>query len=319
MISVIIPVYNTEKYLHNCLNSLLKQTYEDFEVICIDDCSTDSSLEILEYYSKKDKRIKVLKNESNRGSGYSRNRGLDMAKGDYVFFLDSDDWISPNCFELLYSKSIELDLDLLIYQAILHYEDGRIINFENMYYMGFLVKYEDTVFNHLELPISELFSIAVAPWCKLYKRSFLEENNIRYTNLHLIQQDNPFFFEVILKAKRVSFLNKVLHTRNRREGSVMASLGDDRLFGRLIISELVLNVFLENREYYERYKSNVLHYITGHLMNEAYVKIEDKYKEEMFEKIKLLLNRYFNEYGLKEDILENVDDYILKRYGIIKE
>ena len=93
MISVIVPVYNVEDYLHVCINSILNQTYQDFEIICVDDASTDSSLEILEYFSLKDSRVKVLKNDSNKGPGYSRNRGLDVAKGEYVSFLDADDWL----------------------------------------------------------------------------------------------------------------------------------------------------------------------------------------------------------------------------------
>lgn len=319
MISVIIPVYNTEKYLYNCLNSVLNQTYNDFEVICINDCSTDSSPEILEYYSKKDERIKVIHNESNKGQGYSRNRGLEIAKGEYIFFLDSDDWIEPNSFELLYSQSKKLDLDLLIFKGIVFYEKEVNINLENMYSMDFLDKYENTVFNHLDIPINELFRVSIGPGFKLYKKSFLDKNNIRFTDFNLIQEDNPFFYEVILKAERVSFLNKFLYTRNRRIGSVMVTLGDDRLFGRLIISELVLNVFLENKEYYERYKSRVLNHITGHLMNQAYDLIEDKYKEEMFEKIKVLLDRYFYEYDLKDDIFENINNSILMKFEKIKE
>ena len=84
MISVIIPVYNVEDYLHVCINSVLKQTYEDFEIICVEDASTDSSLEILEYFAQKDSRVKILKNDSNKGCGYSRNRGLEEAKGKYI-------------------------------------------------------------------------------------------------------------------------------------------------------------------------------------------------------------------------------------------
>ena len=188
MISVIIPVYNTENYLYNCLNSVLNQTYGDFEVICINDCSTDSSPEILEYYSRKDERIKVIHNEINKGQGYSRNRGLEIAKGEYIFFLDSDDWLKPNSFELLYSQSKKLDLDLLIFKGIVFYEKDININFENMYSMNFLDKYDGTVFNHLDIPINELFNISIGPCFKLYKKSFLDKNNIRFPNENLIQE-----------------------------------------------------------------------------------------------------------------------------------
>ena len=103
MISVIVPVYNVEDYLHVCLNSILNQTFQDFEIICIDDESTDSSSEILEYFASKDSRIKILRNEGNIGLGPSRNRGIDAAKGKYIIFLDSDDWYSFDTLETFFN------------------------------------------------------------------------------------------------------------------------------------------------------------------------------------------------------------------------
>ena len=115
MISVIIPVYNSEDYLFVTLNSILKQTYSDLEIICIDNCSTDSSVEILEYFSKKDERIVILRNIEDKGASFSRNRGLKYAKGDYIFFLDSDDWVSPNTLEELFKNAESNDSDLVFY------------------------------------------------------------------------------------------------------------------------------------------------------------------------------------------------------------
>ena len=91
MISIIMPVYNTELYLETAILSVLMQTYDDFELICIDDCSSDSSLEILERYSVSDSRIKIIKNDTNKGLSYNRNLGMDIAQGEYVLFLDSDE------------------------------------------------------------------------------------------------------------------------------------------------------------------------------------------------------------------------------------
>ena len=104
LISIITPVYNVEDYIHVCLNSVLKQTYQDFEIICVDDASTDSTVEILEYFVQKDSRIKILKNESNKGPGFSRNKALKEAKGKYILFLDGDDWLSLNALEILVEK-----------------------------------------------------------------------------------------------------------------------------------------------------------------------------------------------------------------------
>lgn len=96
-ISVVVPVYNVETYLEECLNSIINQTFSDIEIICINDGSTDSSLDILNDYSKKDDRIKII-NQENKGLGATRNKGIDLAKGKYIFFIDSDDYIELNTF-----------------------------------------------------------------------------------------------------------------------------------------------------------------------------------------------------------------------------
>jgi glycosyltransferase involved in cell wall biosynthesis len=112
-ISVIIPVFNTEKYLRRCLDSVLAQTFPDFELILVDDRSTDTSTEICEEYAKKDRRIKVIHNAQNKGCPQARKTGLDAASGDYIQFIDSDDWIEPDMLELMYSKAVSDDLDMV--------------------------------------------------------------------------------------------------------------------------------------------------------------------------------------------------------------
>ena len=118
MISVIIPVYNVEDYLHVCIDSILKQTFQDFEIICIDDASTDSSLEILEFFAQKDSRIKIFKNEKNIGLGPSRNRGMDLACGKYILFLDGDDWYSEDALEIAYRQASGKNTDITFFQAV---------------------------------------------------------------------------------------------------------------------------------------------------------------------------------------------------------
>ena len=194
MISVIIPVYDVEKYLHVCLNSVLNQTCQDFEIICIDDASTDSSLEILEYFAKKDSRVKILKNDVNRGPGFSRNRGLEVAQGDYISFLDGDDWLGPNAFEILIKKAKDDNLDLLMFKNIVYYEETLEFGMEEYYDMEFMNKFENKVFNHFDLDKTRLFVMSNAPWNKFYLKSFLDKNDIRFPNENLIHEDNPFFY-----------------------------------------------------------------------------------------------------------------------------
>ncbi len=112
-VSIIVPVYNVEKYLQSCMDSLVNQTLEDIEIICVNDGSTDNSLEILESYAKKDSRIKVFTIE-NSGNSIARNYGIKIAKGKYVGFVDSDDYINETMFEKLYNSCEQNDLDLAI-------------------------------------------------------------------------------------------------------------------------------------------------------------------------------------------------------------
>ena len=309
MISVIIPVYNVENYLHVCLNSVLKQTYQDFEIICIDDASTDSSLEILKYFEKKDSRIKVLKNDSNKGQGYSRNRGLELAQGKYISFLDGDDWLSPDAFEILIQKAEQDNLDLLMFKNIVYYEEHHDFGFERYYDMEFMNKFENQIFTHWDLDKTKLFAMTNGSVNKFYLKSFLDENNIRFPNENLIHEDNPFFYKLITSAKRVSIINKYLYNRRRRPGSIM-TLNNERLFDNIDISYKILDVFLENEELYEYYKKEVLTYIFS-IFRGKYNQIEDEFKDDFFNAVQDAYKVYIKKYELYKDIAENVDKSVL--------
>ena len=128
MISVIIIIFNMEDYLHVCLNSLLKQSYDDFEVVCIDDASTDFSLEILDYFSKKDSRIKIYANKTKKGIKYCKNRGLEVAKGEKIIFLNADEWFSFNILELV-SQNSDLIIETNLSNKISDFRSENL-NFE---------------------------------------------------------------------------------------------------------------------------------------------------------------------------------------------
>ena len=317
MISVIIPVYNDEKYVHVCINSVLNQTYDDLEIICIDDASSDSSLEILEYFANKDSRVKVLKNDSNKGLGYNRNRGLEVAKGKYVSFLDSDDWFSPNTFELLIENAEKNNIDVLMYKSIVYYEDTQTFGMERYYDMEFMDKWESKVFNHWDLDKTKLFSIPIAAWNKLYLKSFLDKNNIRFPNENLIHEDNPFFCKVITSAERISLVNEYLHNRRRRSGSIM-TWNNERLFDNIDIVYKILHVFLDNPKLYEYYKKEVLFYIFISVLDSKHNQIEDKYKEEFFKEVQKVYDDLINNYGLYDDILDCVWGSVLRKFKVIE-
>ena len=137
-ISIIIPVYNVEKYLRECLDSCINQTLEDIEIICVDDYSTDNSYKILEEYQQKDSRIKIFRQEKNNKQGAARNRGLEIATGEYVWFVDSDDYIDTNACQILYDAIKEFDVDMLCFSALKFVDtnDGREFIYDEYCHQG---------------------------------------------------------------------------------------------------------------------------------------------------------------------------------------
>ena len=311
MISVIIPIYNVEPYLFVCLNSVLSQTFEDFEIICIDDASSDSSLDILNYFAKKDSRIKVIQNETNMGPGYSRNRGLEISKGKYISFLDGDDFLSPDAFEILVKKAENDNLDVVIFKNVVLYDNKNDFGMESYYDMKFMDRFENKIFNHWDLDKTKLFKMPNAPWNKFYLKSFLDDNNIRFPNENLIHEDNPFFYEVITSADRISIINRYLHNRRRREGSIM-TLTNERLFDNIEIAKIVLDYFIKKLELYDYYKKELLNYIFNSRFNIKYNQLEDNLKEKFYIMVQNACMLFINQYDLYDDITEIVNQDVLK-------
>ena len=312
MISVIVPVYNVEDYLHVCINSILNQTYQDFEIICVDDASTDSSLEILEYFSLKDSRVKVLKNDSNKGPGYSRNRGLDVAKGEYVSFLDADDWFSLDTFEILINSLNSNNLDLLIFKNILYQNESHDFLIEEN--NDFMDKFGNKVFNHFDLDKTDLFMMSSAAWNKIYLKSVLDENNIRFPNENIAFENYPFFYNVITSSRRISLINKCLYNKRERKDSLL-NLDNGRLFDNINVSYLILKVFLDNFQLYQYYSKEVLRHIFQVILDGTYNQIKNQFKEDFFEQIQTVYKNFIKDYGLYEDIVNSVDESILKKFN----
>ena len=208
-ISVIIPCYNVEDFVEECLDSVINQTFEDMEIICINDGSTDNTLSILESYAKRDDRIKIL-NQNNQGLSASRNRALEMAKGEYIFFLDSDDYIELTTFEELIRLAEEKCLDLIIFNLRNFDNETKEEQYDKYYDMPFLKEIVgDNVFNYKDLGYKMLILSVTAPG-KLFKREIIQD--LRFP-VGLIFEDNPFFTEVMFKAKRVFFLDEQFYNR----------------------------------------------------------------------------------------------------------
>ncbi|MDE7322317.1 MAG: glycosyltransferase [Lachnospiraceae bacterium] len=221
-ISILVPVYNVEKYLSACIDSILAQTFTDFEVICMDDGSTDRSGAILDAYALKDSRIKVIHKE-NSGYGKTMNMALSKAEGRYIGIVESDDTIEMDMYQNLYKAVAEYDLDFVKadFYAVWDNEDGTV---QKQY---FNLTDDLTMYNRVLNPNLELDSYLLKKftWNALYRKELLLEHNIRYNETPGASfQDNGFWFQTFYWAKRAMFLDKAVY--NYRQDNMLSSVHD---------------------------------------------------------------------------------------------
>ena len=311
MLSVIIPVYNVENYLNECLDSVTSQTLDDMEIICIDDGSTDNSPDILKEYSKKDKRIKIITKE-NGGQATARNLGIKEAQGEYIAFVDSDDFIEPTMFEKLYTKAKDNNLDIAMCKIATYDNQTEEIKDNVWYYMlGVFRDFEKDIFNHKD---TKEFTchIAVTPYNKIYKTTLLKENNILFPE-GLIFEDEKFFYDTYLRAKRVSIVDEFLYYyRINRKGSTVDTIKDNDFSDIVPISKLIRETFKET-DNYEDYKILLSNRFI-HLQLARFTQTSQKYKENFFNLLKsdleeVLADRTIYD-NLESDVKLRVDKII---------
>lgn len=242
-VSIIIPVYNVEKYLPECLESVICQTLEDIEIICINDASTDQSLSILRLYEEKEKRISIIQLTENKGLAYVRNRGIECAKGKYIYFLDSDDMIEKNAMEILYDEAEKKSLDGIFFDAKLIYEKEEYLKKFKQYmavhngvYEG--VKHGRELFE--EFVINKEWTCSVPR--QFWKRNFLVRNQLTFFE-GIIHEDVAFAFMAIMLANRVEYIRDRLFIRRFREESIMTSALSDKNFYGYFTAYYLVNSF----------------------------------------------------------------------------
>jgi len=218
-VSVIIPVYNTEKYLREALDSIVNQTLKEIEIITIDDGSTDSSLEILNEYAKKDKRI-IVYSQENHGLSKTRNFGLNICKGNYIYFFDSDDILHQTALEETYNKSEKYNLDLCFFDAELFYED----NVSDLYYDYLRCHLlEDRTYNGLEIVklLLDINKYRASACLYITKTEYWLRNKVYFENI--IHEDELYGSLLFLQADRVGFINNTFFKRRVRSSSIVTS------------------------------------------------------------------------------------------------
>lgn len=228
MISIIVPVYNTEKYLHRCIDSILLQSYEDIELILVDDGSSDNSGTICDEYASKDSRIKVF-HQVNQGVSVVRQIGVYNATGDYVIHVDADDWIEPTAIEDLYKTAVNNQADMVISDYWLEDEDGS---------RQIVQDPEDLSANHVLMKLlrQELYGCC---WNKLVKRSCILEHKIQFTPSHISYCEDLLFNCRLLKHDiRVAYLPKaVYHYFFANQSNLSNSRTKKRLLSRMCVND----------------------------------------------------------------------------------
>lgn len=293
-ISVIVPCYNVEMYVGECLDSVVNQTFNDIEILCINDGSTDNTLAVLESYAQKDSRIKIFSQE-NRGLSASRNCGIENATGEYISFIDADDYFELTTFEELYGLSKEHDLDIIFFKLINFYEDTKE-EYTRPYLDMVLLKetVDGNIFSWKDIS-DKLFGLSVTAPGKLFRHELIKD--LRFPE-GLIFEDNPFFIEVMFNAQRAYFHDRYLYHRRVRPDSITRSR-TIKFADCLKIHDLLIEITKDNG-HWDIYKETLLNMKFSNSFK-SFKMVDEEYKEEFFNIIKEDFSSFDDEFDLLND------------------
>lgn len=288
LVSVIIPVYNVEQYLRQCLDSVVNQTLKDIEIICVNDSSTDNSLAILNEYAARDSRIKVI-TQPNGGAGAARNNGLSASTGKYLSFLDSDDFFEPDMLELAYEKAEEDKADFVVFQSDQYYTDD-----DKFVQVAWTLREKEippyTPFSHRQMT-DNIFKVFVGwAWDKLYNREFVEQNHLLFQEQRT-SNDMLFVFSAVAIAKRITIVKKVL-AHQRRDAKDSLSKTRENSWYCFYDALLALRERLKSEGLYRELEKDYINYALhfslwniNTLAEPTKTKLITKMKSEWFEEL----------------------------------
>lgn len=277
-VSIVIPIYNVEKYLRQCLDSVVNQTLKDIEIICVNDGSTDSSPDIIAEYMAKDSRVKVI-NKPNSGYGHSMNMGFDSAVGEYIGIVESDDYADSNMFETLYKMASENRLDVVKSGYYFYFSIPKERNEKQEIVSKILSNktFCPTTYFKSKMEMVEFFNIKPTIWSSIYRKDFIRENQIRFNETPgASYQDAGFNFKVWSCAERVQLIRDAfLHYRQDNEASSVNSKG--KVF-------CVCDEYEEMQRFLDSHptKKGALEYVKNRIKYDSYMwnyeRLADKYK-----------------------------------------
>ena len=297
-VSVVIPVYNVEKYLRECLDSVINQTLKDIEIVCVNDGSTDSSLDILNEYAYKDNRIKII-DKKNTGYGHSMNVGIDNATGEYLGIVEPDDYIELDMYETLYNKAKELDLDF-IKGNYYKYSDTPNITNELRETFNKTDIYEKVINPNNYI---KTFVGVLSIWASIYKIAFLKQNKIRFLETPGASfQDTSFGIKTIFSAQKAMYLkNAFYHYRTNNANSSVKS--NNKIF--CICDEIHE---LENSYASEPAKMLIVNALKIDKYTWNYNRLDQKGKEKFIKTYRKEIKKLFSEKRYNQELLSHHSD-----------
>ena len=312
-VSVIVPVYNVEPYLRRCLDSLVNQTLKDIEIICINDCSSDNSLAILKEYAERDERINIIDFKENQGVSVARNAGIEIAKGEYIGLVDSDDYVDLDFYEKLHEKAKETDADMV--KASL--KKKTVDRIKEYSYLASIKK--SKYYN-------ELYH-----WCYIYRLNFLKKNQINYPKGIRFSEDAVFLVKSLFYSNKIEIVDNVFYHYILREyGAATSNIGEVicNAYGMSLVFDF-MNKAVKDRNEYEDFfcnifVSNLLIFFAGvapeYRKNHAYI-MADIYRNRLYQVALKNIPEFLNESDFEnaDILLKKLNDNIdLLRYPKIQ-
>lgn len=293
-ISVIVPIYNVDKYLSKCIQSISNQSYNNLEIILVNDGSTDNSLSIAQYYANKDKRI-IIYSQQNKGLSEARNSGLKISTGDYISFIDGDDWIEDKMLETMLTSAIQNNSDFVC----CHLQYDNIYN-QKTTNKKIIFEYEILENNEILKDTLLVRNIKTSVVIKLYNKIFLTHNNI-YFYPGIINEDSYFSIIVAFYAQKVSFTNYIFYHAIERNDSISREF-KDRNITDLLFALNKQKLFLESKNVYHLYSS---YFQAGYIKAIAYTILQAaqrlKYKSYCKLFYKYIKTSHFLSYNKKSN------------------
>lgn len=293
-VSIIIPIYNVEQYIEECLLSALRQTLKEIEIICVNDGSTDDSMRIVKKYAKEDPRIRIVEKE-NGGLSSARNAGMDAANGEYILFLDSDDWILPETLEELYEIVARNDLDNVYFNAAVFFDNEQIKEAESGYsnYYKRKAVYEG-VYTGAEFgeKIMRNGDFRPSACLQMPRREMLKKHRLRFYE-GIIHEDNLFTIQSMILEDKVMFVDKSYYQRRMRSDSIVTTQKGVRNAVGYYTCMQETGRFIRDMELKEEYYFEIENYLVW-LKKKAIDYVSELNRQQVIEG----LNGYSNEFKL---------------------